>query len=433
MNLPKILRKSAPRSGSIHDRGKVRLLRFPKRDPDEPGGWQSFWRLGPGMVTGSANIDPSAVITATVAGAAFSFSLLWVVLLCIPFLLAIFAVTARIGIETGQGLLDLVRTSYGKRIAVFGAVVAIIVNMAVVVADLMAVSDSLSIILGQPRMYFVAATAFSVWYILIFRDYRKITRVLVLLSLPLYLYIAAAVITAPSLRTLLWNALIPHMRATPDYIEGVVALMGSFMTPYIVIWQVSSRSDPKHEPHASDSRLATLVTALLAVSIMVAAGSVLHFSQAVDMTPRQAAEALRPVVGDWGTVLFALGIVGSGMVALPVLVASMCYDLAQASGWKYGLSEEPWQATRFYALISVAMLLAGVANFLHVNPTQALYWSMILAGILLVPTLGFILIISNDRRVMHTPNTRWQNFWVGAAAGASVSATLAYFWAKVLR
>jgi Mn2+/Fe2+ NRAMP family transporter len=383
------------------------------------------------MVTGSANVDPSAVVTATVVGAAFSFSLLWVVLLCIPFLLSIFAVTARIGIETGQGLLDLVRVHYGRKIALVGAIIAIVVNMAVVVADLMAVSDALSIILGQPRMYFIAATAFSVWYILIFRDYRKITRVLVLLSMPLYLYIAAAFITAPGLGTLVWNAIVPHMRATPDYIQGVVALLGSFLTPYIIIWQVSSRGDPKHEPHAGDSRIATLLTAVLAISIMVAAGSVLHFDHAIDMTPRQAAQALQPVVGEWGTLLFALGIVGSGMVALPVLVASMCYDLAQASGWKYGLSEEPWQATRFYALISCAMLLAGIGNFLHVNPTQALYWSMILAGMMLIPTLAFILLISNDRRIMHTPNTRWQNFWVGAAAGASASATLVYFWAKL--
>ena len=146
-----------------------------------------MWRIGPGVVTGASNLDPSAVVTATVVGAAFSYSLLWVVVLCIPFLLTLSAVTGRIGIETGQGVLDLLRAAYGRRMALIAAVMTILVNAAVVIADLMAVSEVLSVITGQPRSLFVAVAAFSVWYILVFQDYRKITRVLVLVSLPLYL------------------------------------------------------------------------------------------------------------------------------------------------------------------------------------------------------------------------------------------------------
>jgi Mn2+/Fe2+ NRAMP family transporter len=150
------------------------------------------------------------------------------------------------------------------------------------------------------------------------------------------------------------------------------------------------------------------------------------------MTTRQAAEALRPVVGDWGTALFSLGIIGSGMVALPVLVASMCYDLAQAIGWKYGLSESPWEAKGFYVLISATMIVASLANYLPINPVRALYWSMILAGLLTVPIFWFILIVSNDRRIMHTTNTVWENFWIGAAAGGSGAATLALIWTSMV-
>ena len=135
---------------------------------------------------------------------------------------------------------------------------------------------------------------------------------------------------------------------------------------------------------------------------MIASASVLHMAHPTDMTARQAAEALRPVVGDLGPVLFSIGIIGSGLVAIPVLVASMCYDLAQAMGWRYGLSEHPWDAKSFYLLISAAMLVAGLLNFIHMNPVKALYWSMILAGILTIPIFLFILIISNDRRVMRT-------------------------------
>jgi Mn2+/Fe2+ NRAMP family transporter len=136
------------------------------------------------------------------------------------------------------------------------------------------------------------------------------------------------------------------------------------------------------------------------------------------MTTRQAAEALRPAVGSLGTILFAIGIVGAGMVALPVLVASMCFSISEAMGWPAGLSELPWNARRFYVLISGSMLVAAVVNFFRINPVKALFFSQVLAGILTIPILFFILILSNDRRVMQTTNTRAQNFWLGAAIGA---------------
>ena len=430
VNFPKFP-NAPPRKGSPDDRGKV--VRFPATEGEAQAhrGW-SLWRLGPGVVTGSANLDPSAVVTATIAGAAFAHSLFWVVFLIVPFLLAIFSVTSRIGVQTGQGLLDLVREHYGRKYALTGAVLTIVTNLAVVIADIMAVSDAFSILTGLSRMFFIAATAFFVWYILVFQDYQKITRALVILSLPLYLYVAAAVLTHSGIGNLIHDVFLPRMQATSDYAENIVALFGSFLTPYIIIWQTSSRSDPEHEHHAADSILSTAVTFVLACSIMIAASAVLHFNNAPEMTTRQAAEALRPAVGDWGPIVFAIGIIGSGMVALPVLTASMCFDLAQAVGWKSGLSEKPWEAKRFYVLISAAVFVAAGANYLRINPVKALYWSMVLAGTMLIPTLIFILLISNDRRIMRTVNSRWQNFWLGAATGGTAAAGLIYLYFRVL-
>ncbi|MGH9571324.1 MAG: divalent metal cation transporter, partial [Candidatus Angelobacter sp.] len=159
---------------------------------------------------------------------------------------------------------------------------------------------------------------------------------------------------------------------------------------------------------------------------------VLRIPAGVDMTTRMAADALTPAVGALGTILFALGIIGAGMVALPVLVASMCYSVAEAMGWRSGLNENPWEAVRFYVLISLAMFMASVLNFIKVNPVTALYWSQILAGILTVPILVLILLVSNDRRVMRTTNTWWQNFWIGAATGAIIAAGLIVIWWKLL-
>ena len=141
---------------------------------------------------------------------------------------------------------------------------------------------------------------------------------------------------------------------------------------------------------------------------------------------------MKPAVGQLATVMFALGIVGAGMVALPVLVASMCYSVSEAMGWKSGLSEHLWEAVRFYVLISAAMFLAAALNFIRMNPVNALYWSMILAGALTVPILLFILMVSNNRAVMRTTNTWWQNFWIGAAAGAVVAAGLIALWWQIV-
>jgi Mn2+/Fe2+ NRAMP family transporter len=404
-----------------------RIVRFPARkQPVQPQSW--FARLGPGIVTGASDLDPSAVVTATVAGAAFSFSLLWLVLLCVPFLLAVFAVSARVGVETRRGLLELVRARYGGKLALMVLSLLVVSNLAVIVADLMAVSDAFSILLRQPRLYFVAVIAFSLWYVLIFHDYRKITQSLVWLSLPLYVYILAAVFTRPRVSQLLWNAFVPQLWAHGGWINGGVAVFGSLLTPYILIWQMSSRTEPEHEANRSDAFAATLVSCLLFFSIMMASASVLHLPHPVDMTTVQAAEALRPAVGSVGVFVFAIGMIGAGMVALPVLVSSLCYSIAQALGWKYGLSERPWRAKRFYLLISGAMMLATLANFAPINPVKALYWSMILAGLLSVPILGFLWRVSNDRDTVRTRNTWWENAWLGLATALSAAAAVAYLW-----
>ena len=426
------------RSGTAADRGKILRFPVPALPQGKPGGWfAQLRRLGPGIVTGTANVDPSLVVTATVVGAAYSYSLLWVVLLCVPFLIATFAVSARLGYETRKGLVDLLRVNYGRKVALACAVTIVLINMAMIIADLMAVSDALSIILMQRRAFFVAAVAFSVWYVLIFRDYKKITGVLLWFSLPLLVYVAAAVLSVPDPKLLLLRTIIPRVNPTAAYAAAIVALFGSLLTPYVLVWQTSSRGEQAvsggERPHTFESHAGTFMTTMLSYSVMVAAASVLHLPRAIDMTTRQAAEALRPAAGDLGAILFSVGIIGAGMVALPVLVASLCYSVSEAMGWKAGLSEHPWDAGAFYVLISLSMLIAAVANFFSINPVKALYFSQVLAGVLTVPILVFILVLSDDRRVMKTTNSRWQNFWLGAAVGGVIAAAGLWLWFSVLK
>jgi Mn2+/Fe2+ NRAMP family transporter len=416
------------RKGTRADRGQVvpwPQPPSPAAPPPSAGRLGFLRRLGPGIVTGAANVDPSLIVTATVVGAAFHFSLLWVVVLCVPILLAVFAVSARLGYQTRMGLVHLLRENYGRKVALGCALLILVINLAMIVADLMAVSDALSIILQQTRMLFVAATAFTVWYILIFRDYRRITDALVWLSLPLFVYVVSAIFAAPSPLQVAVRTFVPRVRGGAEYVDAIVGIFGSLLTPYVIVWQTSSRREQaamgEEGAHEAQSRAGTFVSTLLAYCVMLSAAAVLHFPHPVDMTTTQAAEALIPAVGGFGPILFSIGIIGAGLVALPVLVASMCYSIAEAMGWRSGLSEHPWEAKSFYVLISLSMLAAVVLNFTPINPVKALYWSQILAGALTVPILLSILVLSNDRRIVRTTNGFWQNFWIGGAIGGLIA------------
>lgn len=414
--------------------GFTALHAAPGLENPSQGFRHAIGRLAPALVTGVADVDPSLVVTATVIGAAFGFSLLWAVVLCAPILVSVFAVAGRIGHETHKGLVDLLRSNYGKLVAGFCALIIILINLAMIIADVMAVTDGMSILLGQRRATFIAVVAFAVWYILIFRDYKRINHALVWFCMPVFAYVASAILAGPSPQAVLINTFVPRVLPDPEFLFAMVGLFGSLLTPYVLVWQTSSRGEAALQggrPHGAEPHVGGWITVVLAYCIIVSSASVLHIGHPTDITTRQAAHALAPAVGDFGAILFAVGIIGAGMVALPVLVASMCYSVAEAFEWKYGLSEHVWEAKRFYVLISAALFIGATANLIHINPVRALYWSQVLAGILTVPILLFILLVSNDRRIMRTTNSRPQNFWIGAGIGALVSVGLLMFWWKI--
>ncbi|MGZ4786960.1 MAG: NRAMP family divalent metal transporter [Terriglobales bacterium] len=422
------------RKGSPEDRGKVLPWKTSK-PADHSGLASSIRHVLFNLASGSADVDPTLVLTATVVGAAYAYSLLWVVVLCIPFLITVFAVSTRLGSETHKGLVHLIRDNYGRGPALACAITVIAINFTMIVADLMAVSDGLAIMLGHQRMFFVALVAFSVWYILILHDYRYITRIFLWLTLPLLIYIPAAIIaTLNTTAPLVASTFVPRIPRSPEVAGATVAIFGSLLTPYVLVWRTSSRREWTQQRAllpGSYSYAGRILTCVLAYCIIVATGSVLHLPFASNMTTLHAAEALRIVTGDVGPYMFALGLIAAGMVALPVLVATMSYSLSEAMGWRTGLTEHPWEAKSFYVLISLTMLTAGVLNFAPVNPVRAAYLSQVLAGILAIPILLFILILSNDRRVMQTANTRWQNFWFGAAIGGLAASGLLLVWWKM--
>lgn len=385
--------------------------------------------LLPGIISGAADLDPAAVLTATVAGASFGYTLGWVVLLCMPVLHSIFAVSARIGHQTGKGLIDLIREQYGRRPAVTIAALILIINLAMIIGDLVAVSESFSLITGLSRSFFLAGLGFSVWYLLIIGNYQKTTNALGMLALILIAYVVAAYQVSGSLVSAAANILVPKIQMSREYMMGVVAIFGSLLTPDVIVWQTSSRRGLPPgvaQAHVSESHSGTFVACLISLSAMIAASQI-NVPDPSRMSTRMAAEALAPF-GTLGPILFSLGIIASGLIALPILVASLCFAASEAFGWESGLSIPPWRARFFYIMISAVVFVSVCIDFSHVNAVSVLYWSQVLAGIALVPIFAYILLISNNRNLMQTTNSYWQNFWLGAAGAGMVISNLLFFW-----
>src|SRR5215469_11193386 len=386
-------------------------------------------RALPGIIAGAADLDPAAVLTATVAGASFGYSLGWVVLLCVPVLFSIFAVSSRIGHETRQGLVELLRNHYGKRLALCIALLIVVVNFAMIVGDIVAVSDGFSLITAFPRVYFLALVSFAIWYVLILGNYQKTTKALGMLTLILVAYAVAAYHVTDSFTGLARGILLPNMQGNTAYMMGVVAVFGSLLTPDVIVWQTSSRRglpEGLRQAHVTESHAGTIVACVIALSAMIAA-SHLRVADPASMSTRAASEALG-TFGFMGPILFSLGIIGSGLIALPILVASLCFSVAEAFGWRAGLSAPPWEARLFFVMISITVFLAVTIGFFGVNTVKVLYWSQVVAGIVLVPIFAYILLLSNNARIMRTTNTRFENFWLGCAAAGMLVSNVLFFY-----
>lgn len=409
----------------------VKAESSPSRDPQNSF-LHRLARPVPGVIAGAADLDPAAVLTATVAGASFGTSLGWVVIACIPVLFSIFSVSSRIGQETGKGLIQLIREHHGKKTAASIALLVVAVNLAMIIGDIVAVSDSFSLITQFPRVYFLALIGFTVWYLLILGNYQKTTKVLATLTLILTAYVVAAFHVTDSFTALARGILIPRIQENTGYMMGVVAVFGSLMTPDVIVWQTSSRRGlPKGvaQAYLSESHAGTFVACVISLSAMVAA-SHMHVANPSSMSTRTASEALG-TFGAMGPLVFSIGIIGSGLVALPILVASLCFSIAEAFGWKSGLAFVPWEARMFYVMISATVFLAVFIDMFGINTVQVLYWSQVLAGIVLVPIFVYILLLSNNPGIMRTINSKWENWWLGFAVTAMFISNVLFFWSEI--
>ncbi|MDX6447096.1 MAG: hypothetical protein QOH71_4170 [Blastocatellia bacterium] len=406
--------------------------------------------LGPGLVTGASDDDPSGIGTYTQAGAAFGFATLWMAPVTLPMMAAVQFICAKIGMVSGMGLADVLRKHYARWV-VYGAVsLLVIANTINAGTDIGAIAAAVNLLLPVPALALVVPTAVVILTVQIFGSYALISRIFKWLTLTLFAYIVAAFLARPHWREVLVATVIPTIHFDHQYLMTMVAILGTTISPYLFFWQASQeveeelsmgRETLEQREGATDKEMkiakidvnaGMIFASVVFYFVILASAATLHVAGKTDIqTATEAAEALKPLSSGLATYLFAFGLIGSGFLAVPVLTGASAYAIGEAFGWKCGLDEKLHTAPRFYAVIIASTLVGMLINFLKIAPVTALFWTAVINGVLAPPLLIMIMLVSNNPKIMgQRVNGKLTNFigWTTAAVMSAAALGMFLTW-----
>ena len=406
-------------------------------------------KLGPGLITGAADDDPSGIATYSQAGAQFGLTMLWTILFTYPLMVGIQVVSAKIGRVSGKGLAGNIREHFPAWLVYVIVGLLLVANTINIAADVSAMGEAMTLIAGgQPHWYTALFGVISL-LLQVFIPYRRYVHFLKWLTLALLAYVATVFsISVPWLsvaRATVW----PQLAWSPAYITTMVAVFGTTISPYLFFWQASQEVEELQAcPHSQPLREApgqaganfhrikvdTFIgmgfSNLVAFFIMLTTAVTLHMHGVHDIdTSAQAAAALRPLAGEFAFALFSAGIIGTGLLAVPVLAGSAAYAMAGAFRWKKGLEHPLSQARKFYSIIAISTLAGIALGFTEIDPIKALYWSAVINGVISVPIMAVMMLMAGRAAVMGQFVVRGRLKFLGwGATGAMAMAVLAMFW-----
>ena len=376
--------------------------------------------LGPGLVTGAADDDPSGIATYSQVGAQFGFSMLWTMLFIFPFMAAIQEISARLGRITGRGIAGNIRCFYSSWLLYGIVALLLFANIVNIGADIGAMGAAANLLVGGPALlYCILFTTISV-LLQIFVPYKIYSRVLKWLTLSLFAYVGTMFVVQIPWAEALRGTLVPNLSFKREYMAALIAVLGTTISPYLFFWQSAEeveemKSPPKEKPLKKTPRRASAqlqrikidtyvgmaFSNLIAYCIILTVAVTLHAHGKTDIdTAAQAAEALRPIAGTFASLLFSLGVVGTGLLAVPVLGGSAAYAVGEAFRWPVGLERKAHEAKAYYAVLALATLIGLGLNFTRIDPIRALVWSAMINGITAAPVTCFMMLLASNRKVM---------------------------------
>ena len=380
----------------------------------------SFLRhVGPGVVTGAADDDPSGIATYTQAGAQFGTGVLWTVFLTIPFMIGIQLVSARIGRQSGQGIAANLRLHTPKFFLFAIVALLLVANTINIAADIAAMGEALQLVVGGGVHFHAVAFGVVTLLLQVFVPYRRLAPMLKWLTLSLFVYVASAFTVSIPWGRVLHDLVLPQIVPSSAFWMMIVAILGTTISPYLFFWQASQEVEEmrlKGTRAGAESRdtlkraqrrmrLDTVIGMVfsngIAFFVMLTGAVVLHSAGITDVqSAAQAAQALRPLAGEFAFTLFALGIIATGLLAVPVLASSAAYAVAEAFGWPEGLERHWREAKGFYAIIGVATIVGTGLDFTPIDPMKALYWSAVINGVVAVPIMAAMMLLAAKPEVM---------------------------------
>ncbi|HEX4846800.1 MAG TPA: divalent metal cation transporter [Novosphingobium sp.] len=378
-----------------------------------------FSVLGPGLVTGAADDDPSGIGNYSQVGAQFGYGLAWTMAFGFPLLASIQAICARIGATTGKGIAQNLRQHYSPwllRVVVVMLLTANVINLG---ADLGAMGAVLALVVPGPVLAYTAAFGLLCVVLEVFLSYGQYARILKWTTLSLFAYVGVVFVADVPWRIALMNIAVPSFTFDRDHAMALVAIFGTTISPYLFFWQAGQEVEEQHRRHIKPLHVSprragaelkrirtdTLVgmgfSHLVALFIIVATAATLNANGVTDIaSAAQAAQALRPIAGDFAFALFAIGIIGTGLLAVPILAGSAAYALSETFGWVEGLDRKPREAKAFYGAIAAATLGGIALNFIQIDPMRALYWAAVVNGLLAPPLMVVTMLIARNRKIM---------------------------------
>ncbi|HEY4265209.1 MAG TPA: divalent metal cation transporter, partial [Micropepsaceae bacterium] len=403
--------------------------------------------LGPGLVTGAADDDPSGIATYSQIGAQFGYGLAWTMLFSFPLMVVIQEVSARIGCVTGYGIAQNLRRHYTPWLLRGVVLLLILANVINLGADLGAMGAALGLLIGGPKLLYAALFGLVCTLLEIFMSYARYAAVLKWATLSLFAYVAVVFAAHVPWGTALAGTLIPRLVFDAPHAMAMVAILGTTISPYLFFWQAAQEVEELHRRHAkalciaprdagpeltrirTDTVVGMGVSNMIALFIIFATAATLNANGVTDIqTSAQAAEALRPAAGVFAFALFAAGIIATGMLAVPVLAGSAAYGVSEMFRWTEGLDRRPREAKAFYATIAVATLGGVMLNVTSLDPVKALYWSAVVNGVLAAPLMAVMMVIAMNPRIMGRltlPRPMLVAGWL--ATGVMALASLAFF------
>ena len=405
-------------------------------------------KLGPGLVTGAADDDPGGIGTHSQIGAEFGYKLSWTFVLSFPLLAVIQMVAAEIGRVTGRGIAANLRRHYPKPLMWCAVLLLLVANIVNLGADLSAMGDSVKLLIGGNAARYTVALGFVCVILEVFLNYRTYSSVLKWATLSLFAYIGVAAVAHVPWGTALKSLVVPEFEFTNAYAMGLVAILGTTISPYLFFWQAGQEIEEERRFHSKplcitpteagpelkrireDTLIGMAFSTIVSVAIVFASAATLHASGVRNVeTSAQAAEALRPLAGNLASLLFAVGIIGTGLLAVPVLAGSAAYAMTEMFGISSSLDARPAKARFFYAVIAATTFAGASLQAIGINPVKALYWSAVVNGVLAVPLMALMMLIVRNPRAMGRLTLSNGSALIGWAATLIMAAASAvFFW-----